>query len=268
MSLTFKKFENKVINVSINTYIDGKQNTWLKGKDVALALGYKDTDDAIRKHVKDKYKTKINNPVNHRSNPKIIFISEPILYSLIFGSKLEYEELFQDWVFSQVLPSIRKYGYYRMFNNPNKLAFKIYDEYDLHTKVVQYIRRFYPDVLMIAGLGELQDASNKRIDSYKKGYQKGQPDLIIQNLHRNYNGMCIELKIPQCNGVLSEQQKQLIESYEDNGYKCFVFNDYDLITKEINDYTYDVRIKSKYCKLKFISRKTLNRHEKYFHRIK
>ena len=155
-----------------------------------------------------------------------------------------------------------------MFNNLNTLTFKIEDEYDLHTKVVQYIRRFYPDVLMTARLGELQDTSNNRIDSYKKGYQKGQPDLIIQNLHKKYNGMCIEFKTPQSNGVLSEQQKELIERYEANGYKCIVSNDYDLITKEINDYMHDVRIKCKYCKRKFISRKTLKRREKYFHRIK
>ena len=79
---------------------------------------------------------------------------------------------------------------YRIFNNP--LTFKIQDEYDLHTKVVQYIRRFYPNLLMIAGLGENQDSSFKRIQSYKKGYMKGQPDLIINNYHKKYCGLCIE----------------------------------------------------------------------------
>ena len=57
-------------------------------------------------------------------------------------------------------------------NNLYTKTFKIEDEYDLHTKVVDYIRRFYPNVLIIAGLGELQDTSNKRIKSYKKRYQK------------------------------------------------------------------------------------------------
>ena len=89
---------------------------------------------------------------------------------MVFGSKLDTVKTFQDWVFSEVLPSIRKYGYYRMFNNPNTLTFKIEDEYDLHTKVVQYIRRFYPNVIITPGLGENQDTSSKRIESYKKGY--------------------------------------------------------------------------------------------------
>ena len=44
MSQIFKKFENKDLTVSIDTHIDGKQITWFKGKDVADALVYKDTD--------------------------------------------------------------------------------------------------------------------------------------------------------------------------------------------------------------------------------
>lgn len=67
----------------------------------------------------------------------------------------------------------------------------------MHIKVVQYIRRFYPDALITAGLGELQDTSNKRIKSYRKGYQGGQPDIIIANQHKHYDGLCIELKTPQ-----------------------------------------------------------------------
>ena len=134
--------------------------------------------------------------------------------------------------------------------------------------MVRFIRRFCPDTLMVAGLGENQDKKQKRIKSFKKSYTKGQPDLIIQNLHKNYNGFCIEFNTPQFNGVLSEQQEELIERYEDNGYKCIVSNDYDLIIKEINDYIYGIRIKCKYCKRKFPSRETIKRHEEYFHRIK
>ena len=275
MSVIIKKFENKELNVSIDTYVDNKQNVWFKGKDVAMALGYERPRNALSTHVDDKYKVNYQNlkgasnqgPLgNHQ--PHTIFIQEPGLYSLIFGSKLETAKVFQDWVFSKVLPSIRKYGYYKMFNNPNTLTFKIEDEYDLHTKVVQFIRRFYPNAIMSAGLGELQDTKNKRIDSFKKGYMKGQPDLIIQNLHKQYSGVCIEFKTPQCNGVLSDQQKDLIELYEENGYKSIVSNDYDLITKELNDYMRDIRIKCKYCRRKFISKKTIKRHVKYFHRIK
>ena len=81
-----------------------------------------------------------------------------------------------------------------MNNNSKYLAFKVFNEYDLHTKVVQYISRFYPDSIITPVLGELQDTSNKRISSYRKGYQKRQPDIIINNLHRYYNELCIKFK--------------------------------------------------------------------------
>ena len=83
MSISFKKYENSDLGVSIDTYIDGKQNTWFKGKDVALALGYKDTGDAIRNHVDDDYKCTLNGLSKQRGVRKTIFISEPGAYVLI-----------------------------------------------------------------------------------------------------------------------------------------------------------------------------------------
>ena len=41
--------------------------------------------------------------------------------------------------------------------------FKIENETDLHFKVVQYIRHFYSDAIIIDGLGENQDTAAKRI---------------------------------------------------------------------------------------------------------
>lgn len=42
------------------------------------------------------------------------------------------------------------------------------NETQLHYKVVDLIRRFYPNTILVAGLGELQDNKDKRLDSYKK----------------------------------------------------------------------------------------------------
>lgn len=63
--------------------------------------------------------------------------------------------------------------------------FKKENETDLHCKVVQYIRRFYPEAIIVAGLGENQDTPAKRINSWKKGCQKGQPDIIIMNFNKS-----------------------------------------------------------------------------------
>ena len=57
---------------------------------------------------------------------------------------MEKAKEFKHWVIRDVLPSIRKYGQYRLFDKPNDNLFKIENEFDLHTKVVQYISRFYP----------------------------------------------------------------------------------------------------------------------------
>ena len=106
--------------------------------------------------------------------------SEPGFYELIFKSKLLIAEKFRDWVFSTVLPSIRKYGWYKLFDNPNNKMFKIENETDLHCKIVSLMRNYYPKALIVAGLGENQETPFKRIDSWKKGYTKGQSDLMVR----------------------------------------------------------------------------------------
>ena len=75
------------------------------------------------------------------------FINESDFYSLILSSKLESAKKFKHWVTSIVPPTIKKYGYYKLFDNPNNHIFKTENETDLHCKVVQYIRRFYPDAI-------------------------------------------------------------------------------------------------------------------------
>ena len=46
-----KAFKNEELGIEITSFIDKKQIIWFRGKDVAEILGYKDTNQAIRKHV-------------------------------------------------------------------------------------------------------------------------------------------------------------------------------------------------------------------------
>lgn len=62
---------------------------------------------------------------------------------------------------------------YKLYDNPYNKMIMIGNETDLHYKVVDMIRRFYPDTILVAGLGENQDTEDKRLDSYKTGYMKG-----------------------------------------------------------------------------------------------
>jgi anti-repressor protein len=81
------------------------------GNDAANAIGYKNTKDALAKHVKPKYKrgARIATP---SGTQEMTVISEPGLYQLASESKLPSAEPFQDWVYEEVLPSIRKHGAY------------------------------------------------------------------------------------------------------------------------------------------------------------
>ena len=127
------------------------------------------------------------------------FINESGFYSLISSLLLETAKKFKPWVTSQVLPSIRKYGQYKLFDNPYNKMIMIGNETDLHYKVVGLIWRFYPDSILVAGLGENQDTEDKRLDSYRKGCMKGQPDLMILNYHKDFIGLGIEFKSPTGN---------------------------------------------------------------------
>lgn len=84
---------------------------WFVGKDVAVAIGYKNFRDALKSHVKDKYKreSRITTPSGMQN---VTVISEPGLYQLAGESKLPSAEPFQDWVYEEVLPTIRKHGAY------------------------------------------------------------------------------------------------------------------------------------------------------------
>ena len=110
-----KKFINKEMGIEITSFLDKRQNIFFIGKDVAKILGYRDTNQAIRKHVDEEDRKSY--PVETTGQVRwIIFINESGFYSLILSSKLETAKKFKRWVTSVVLPSIRKYGFYKMLD--------------------------------------------------------------------------------------------------------------------------------------------------------
>lgn len=91
--------------------LDGEP--WFVGKDVADALGYSNSRDALARHVDDEDKTSVVIPdtgSNYKS--KATLINESGLYSLVLSSKLPTAKQFKHWVTSDVLPTIRKTGKY------------------------------------------------------------------------------------------------------------------------------------------------------------
>ena len=253
MSIIEKVFKYGETELSV---IKCKDDIWFGGKTLAEVLGYSNPLKAIHTHtsiLRTKkemlellYKGGAQNGHPFRNvQRETIYVNESGLYSLVLRSKLESTKEFKQWVTSQVLPSIRKTGRYdycidHKYNNT--LTFKIENETDLHVKVVSFLKKRYPHSLFTVTLGENQDTVHKRIDSFKKGYLCGSPDLIINNLHKHYTGFCIEFKSPKGNGVLSPDQSIILLQYQNNGFKTLVSNDYDHIIEQIIEYFRDVRI--------------------------
>ena len=82
------------------------------GTDVAAALGYSNPRDAIIRHCRYVVKRDAPHPQSPDRKISMTFIPEGDLYRLIVHSKLPSAERFEQWVFDDVLPTIRKHGAY------------------------------------------------------------------------------------------------------------------------------------------------------------
>jgi len=271
--MEIQSFENNILKCSIDCVIVDN-NVWFRGKDVALALGYKDTTQAVRDNVEEEDKHKLEELYDPFSTQPLtfnekntIYINESGLYSLVMISQKAEAKQFKHWVTSEVLPTIRKTGTYSI---PLVPQVKITNEFELHTRVVQFIRNYFDSPIIVPGLGEIQYTQKTRHESYLKGYTGGQPDILILNEHVNYRGFAIELKTPMNTGILKENQKHYLAELQSNGYKTLVSNDYEFILMELVKYFKGIRYSCKYChnnKRKFYTAENREKHYKYFHKI-
>ena len=139
-NLIEKKFINEELGIEIESFIDKKLRIWFKAKKVAQILSYKNREKAIKRHVSENHKRiflfvdqhethgQQNDNRGSETRPKqndtrgkyCIFIDEAGFYELVFKSRLPIARIFREWVFSKVLPPIRKYGYYKMIDSKRK----------------------------------------------------------------------------------------------------------------------------------------------------
>jgi len=269
-------FENLDLGFSIDT-IAINDKILFKAKDVAEALGYKNTSKAIQDHVNEKFKTTFGEIMTDTAITKrygtdsnenrIIYITEPGLYSLALKSKKDTAIQFQNWVYEDVLQSIRRT---RQYNNKNILGLE--NERTLHYRVVQYLRKYYPDIIIHCPLGELQDTTPKRIDAKRKGFDAGGPDIIIAVPNKQFNSLAIELKNPKGTGILSDNQKKYLNKLKLFNYKTLVSHDYDEVIREIIEYMTSIKFCCPFCKnnknsTRFKTKERLNNHIKVIHNL-
>lgn len=91
--------------------LDGQGEPLFCLRDVASILEVQNTKTS-RFDLDQKGVTKIAQTDNLGRTQHITFINEPNLYRVIFRSNKKEARAFQDWVFNEVLPSIRKTGTY------------------------------------------------------------------------------------------------------------------------------------------------------------
>ena len=167
-----KVFINRHLGIKFKSYIDEDCQVWFRAKQVAEILGYKKTEDAIKRHVSENHKRtflfccprETRGQQNDTRGKYCLFVDEAGFYELVFRSKLPAAKMFREWVFSKVLPSIRKYGYYNKFKKENKrLIIVDGEEYYKHQIFSDY-------------------AANKDGDIYSLKRKK------ILNKNKDYNG--------------------------------------------------------------------------------
>lgn len=114
-----KLFENEDFGLVRTVIIDGAP--WFVAKDVAIALGYKNTNQSVKDNTDedDRRGSQIMTPYG---NQNMVVLNESGLYSLILRSQLPTAKKFKHWVTSEVLPSIRKTGGYALQKVPDSYA--------------------------------------------------------------------------------------------------------------------------------------------------
>ena len=166
-------------------------------KDVAAALGYSDTADAIQRHCKSGKKV-FHPHENGIGGVNMIYIPEKDVYRLIMRSNLPDAEKFQDWVCDEVLPSIRKYGIYATDITIEKLLAN-------------------PD-FAIQALQNLKEERQKRVEAEQKVAEA--TAIAFTNAVQSANSSCLigELaKIITQNGY-PIGEKRLFAWMRENGY--------------------------------------------------
>ncbi len=171
-------FKNREFGEIRTVVIDGEP--WFVGKDVAEALGYKNTKDAILTHVLDEDKKifqrselatlenctakgtlKVELIDANFPNRGLCFINESGMYALVFGSKLTSAKRFKRWVTSEVLPQIRKNGTYQKPMTPQEMMRVQLGMIDGHEERITHLENTM--TIDYEQQQELKKAVNKRV---------------------------------------------------------------------------------------------------------
>lgn len=173
---------------------------WLVGKDIAIALGYKNPQRAIRDHV-DTEDQGVTKTVTPSGEQEMLIINESGLYSLILSSKMPKAKAFKHWVTSEVLPAIHKNGAYESFQAKQHIE----QLEATNTRLNAAIQAVSEAKAALANVTAMRDDFIKDRDDFKEHFQKWKS---------LYGGACDRLRraenlVQQAQGELSSRIDQL-----------------------------------------------------------
>ena len=181
---------------------------WLVGKDVAIALGYKNPGKAIIAHVDEEDKRLEMLPQgadsqngNVSPSSKTALINESGLYSLILSSKMPKAKAFKHWVTSEVLPAIHKTSAYESFQAKQHIE----QLEATNTRLNAAIQAVSEAKAALANVTAMRDDFIKDRDDFKEHFQKWKS---------LYGGACDRLRraenlVQQAQGELNSRIDQL-----------------------------------------------------------
>lgn len=188
---------------------------WFVGKDVATALGYKNTRQAILTNVMDEDKG-VHSVDTPSGKQEMTVINESGLYALIFGSKLDSAKRFKHWVTSEVLPSIRKHGMYavdELVNNPElliKVATELKEEREKNKELENTVHE------MNKTIGELTPKAN-----YVDVILKSKSTVLVTQIAQDYG-----MSAKAFNKLLKDLHIQHKVGHQWILYRPYLGNDY------------------------------------------
>lgn len=217
--------QNEVRTVLINN------EPYFVGKDVADILGYKNTRDALSKHVDDEDKG-VANCDTLGGTQEMLIINESGLYSLVFGSKLQEAKKFKQWVTHDVLPTLRKTGVYKLPETPEEKIMLLLQATTSTNKKVDDINNdlqsFKQDMPLL----------NIDCDELQKKVRKVAIDVLGGYKSPAYKDNSIRQK------VFEDIQQQIKREFDVNSYKAIKRSQLEVAIKILDEYKIPMALKS------------------------
>lgn len=219
MEDNFKIFNDQEFGYIRTLEIDGVP--WFVGKDVTQALGYSNSNDALKNHVEPEDKIMgspnttpyIIDRMNRKQYPTLINASG--LYALVLGSKIKSAKRFKRWITKDVIPSICKTGYYSLTNSKPD-SYMIEDPVD---RAKRWIEEQEEKKALEQKNQELTTENQQLIIQQ----EEDKPKIEVYNAISNTENT---ITVARMAGILFDKeqirisQKKLYDYLRDKGYLC------------------------------------------------